>query len=118
MFEIYISGHGEEKEIRDSIFSYLSRQEIIMFIVMFKHHVSLLGEFAKFEKRLLASPCLSVRPSAWNYSAPTGRIFMKVDKYFSNICRKNKNFIKSDKNTGYFTRIPLRIYDYTSLTSS
>ena len=27
------------------------------------------------EKRLLASPCLS----AWNISAPTGRIFMKFD---------------------------------------
>jgi hypothetical protein len=25
------------------------------------------------------SVCLSVRPSAWNNSAPTGRIFMKFD---------------------------------------
>jgi hypothetical protein len=29
------------------------------------------------EKRLLASPCPSVCPSAWNNSATTGRIFMK-----------------------------------------
>ena len=31
------------------------------------------------KKRLLASSCLSVRPSAWNISAPTGRIYMKLD---------------------------------------
>jgi hypothetical protein len=31
------------------------------------------------EKRLLASSCLPVRLSAWNNSAPTGRIFMKFD---------------------------------------
>ena len=50
--------------MRDNNFIlYLSRQEIIMFIVMSKHHVNLLGEFAKFEKRLLASSCLSVRPT-------------------------------------------------------
>jgi hypothetical protein len=30
------------------------------------------------QRRLLASLCLSVRPSAWN-SAPTGRIFTKFD---------------------------------------
>jgi hypothetical protein len=31
------------------------------------------------EKRLLASSCVSVRPSTWNNSAPTGRIFMKFN---------------------------------------
>ena len=39
-----------------------------------------------YEERLLASscvsPCPSVRPSAWNNSAPTGLIFMKFDEYF------------------------------------
>jgi hypothetical protein len=29
------------------------------------------------EKRLLASLCLSVRPSSWNNSAPAGRIFIE-----------------------------------------
>jgi hypothetical protein len=29
------------------------------------------------EKRLLGLSCLSVRPSAWNNSAPTGRVIMK-----------------------------------------
>ena len=37
------------------------------------------------EKRLLASSCLSVclsvRPWAWNNSASTGRIFMKLDTF-------------------------------------
>jgi len=32
-----------------------------------------------FEKRLLASSCLSVHVSAWNNSAPKRRIFMKFD---------------------------------------
>jgi hypothetical protein len=31
------------------------------------------------EKRLLSLSCLYVCPSAWNNSAPTGRIFMKFD---------------------------------------
>ena len=31
------------------------------------------------EKGVLSSSCLSVRPSAWNDSAPTGPIFMKFD---------------------------------------
>jgi len=44
----------------------LPRREIIMFIVISKLHVNLLGEFVKFEKRLLASSCLSFRPSLWN----------------------------------------------------
>ena len=35
-----------------------------------------------YEKRLLASSCLSVRVSARNISASTGRIFMKFDTFF------------------------------------
>jgi hypothetical protein len=39
-----------------------------------------LGAFAKnSEKRPIASSFLFVRLSAWNNSAPTGRIFMKFD---------------------------------------
>jgi len=34
-----------------------------------------------------------VCPSAWNNSAPTGRIFMKFE-YFSKICRLNSSLIK------------------------
>jgi len=42
------------------------------------------------EKWLLASSCLSVRPSAWNNSAPTRRIFMKFNiwVFFENLSRK------------------------------
>ena len=32
-----------------------------------------------YEKLLLVSSCLSVCPSAWNNSPPTGRIFLKCD---------------------------------------
>ena len=37
-----------------------------------------LGEFAKVRKAT-TSFVISVRPSSWNDSAPTGRIFMKFD---------------------------------------
>jgi len=39
----------------------------------------ILRAYAKFQDSdyLLRQVCLSFRQSAWNYSAPTGRIFMK-----------------------------------------
>jgi len=41
------------------------------------------------KKKLLASLCLSVRPSAWNNSAPTGHIFMEFDIWgFLENCQK------------------------------
>jgi hypothetical protein len=39
---------------------------------------TVLGAFAKLRKRA-GSFVMSVRPSAWNNSAPTGRIFMKFN---------------------------------------
>ena len=44
------------------------------------------------ENQLLASLFLSVHPSAWNNSAPTGRIFMKFDVwvFFGKLSRKLK----------------------------
>jgi hypothetical protein len=55
-----------------------------------------LGKLAKLRKATISfvmSVCLSVRPSAWNNSVPTGRIFMKFDfwVFFENLSRK---FIK------------------------
>jgi len=53
------------------------------------------------KKRLLASSCLSVRPSARNNSAPTPRIFIKFGTWtvFSKkIYRENSNVLKSDEN--------------------
>jgi len=44
------------------------------------------------EKVLLASSCLFVRPSAWNNSSPSGRIFLKFDTwvFFEHLTRKFK----------------------------
>ena len=57
-----------------------------------------------YERRLLAS-VMSVRPSAWNNSPPTGRIFLKF--WYSRIFRKSVDKIQvslnSDTNTEYFT---------------
>ena len=45
---------------------------------------------------------MSVRSSAWNNSAPTGRIFMKFDiwGFFENLPKKNHVSLKSDRNKG------------------
>jgi len=39
----------------------------------------ILDAFAVLRKRLSVSSCLSVRLSAWNNSAATGRIFVEYD---------------------------------------
>ena len=48
---------------------------------------------------------MSVRPSAWNNSAPTGRIYMKFDiwGFFENVLEKIKVSLKPDNNIEYFT---------------
>ena len=52
---------------------------------------SFLGAFAKLRKATI-SFIMSVCPYAWNNSAPTGRIFMKLDILvsFEYLCRKDK----------------------------
>jgi hypothetical protein len=49
---------------------------------------------------------ISVRPPAWNNSAPTGRIFMRFDiwPFFENLWRKIQVSLKSNKNNGYFNK--------------
>jgi len=49
----------------------------------------LLGAFSKLRKAPIASSCLSVCPSAWKNSAPTGRIFVYKD-FSKNLSRKFK----------------------------
>jgi len=45
-----------------------------------------------------------IRPSAWDNSAATGRIFMKFDiwTYLENLSRKIQVLFKSNKNNSYF----------------
>ena len=63
-----------------------------------------LDAFAQFRKATI-SFAVSVRPSAWNSMALTGRIFMKFDTgvFFSKICRENSSVIKILQNNGHFT---------------
>jgi hypothetical protein len=55
-------------------------------------HLSFLVRSQNYEEPLLASSYLSVRQSAWNNSAPIGRIFIKfyVWVLFQNVLRKLK----------------------------
>jgi hypothetical protein len=64
-----------------------------------------LARSQNWEKRLLAPSCLSVCLSAWNKSSPIGRIFMKFDiwVFFESLPWKFEFYLKSDKNSGYFT---------------
>jgi hypothetical protein len=70
-----------------------------------------IGATQSCEMLLFASSCLSVRPSAWNNSTPTGHIFMKLDigGIFRKCDEKIQVSLKSDKNNGYFTRRPILI---------
>jgi len=63
-----------------------------------------LGAFAKLRKATI-SFVMSVRPTAWNSSAPKERIFMKFDicEFFRKSVQKIQVSFKCDKNNEYFT---------------
>jgi hypothetical protein len=57
------------------------------------NYIRFLGAFAKLRKAAISFVMsVSVCPSAWNNSAPTGRIFMKfeISRFFENLSRKLK----------------------------
>ena len=58
--------------------------------------------------------CLFLRRSAWNNSAPTGRIFMGFDiwGFSENLSRKIQVSLKSDKNKRCFTWKHIYIHIY------
>jgi hypothetical protein len=66
--------------------------------------MSFLGAFAKLRKATV-SFVMSVRLSARNESATTGRIVMKSDIciFFESLLRRFKFSSKSDEDDGYFT---------------
>jgi len=71
-----------------------------------------LSAFSKLRKAtILASCCLSVCPSAWNNSTPTGRIFVKFDiwLFFLKCVEKIRFSLTSGKNNRYFTWRPVHI---------
>jgi hypothetical protein len=73
-------------------------------------HLHFLGAFTELRKATLSFP-FSVLQSAWNSSAPTGRIFIKfyIWYFFENLQKKIQVSLKSDKNNGHFTWIPINI---------
>jgi len=57
--------------------------------------------------------------SAWNNSAPTGRISMKFDRvFFPKSVQKIQVSLKSDENNGYCTCRLIYIYEHISSNSS
>jgi len=70
-----------------------------------------LGAFAKL-RRATITFVMSVRPSACNNSARTGRIFIKFDiwGFFRKSVEKIQVSLNSDKNKGYCTWRPIYIF--------
>jgi hypothetical protein len=79
---------------------------------------SFLSAFVKLQKATITF-VTSVCPSAWNKSAPTGRIFIKfnIRVFFEKSMGKVQFPLISDKNNKYSTRRPMYIYKI-SLNSS
>ena len=78
------------------------------------HYHHLWARSHKCEKQILDASCLS----AWNNTAPTGRICKKFDirVFFENL-RETQALLKSDKIKGCFTWRPIHIVDHISLSS-
>jgi len=63
------------------------------------------------EKQLSTLSCPSVRPPAWNKSAPTGRVFMKfIWEVSQHLSWKFQVLLKSDKIRGHFTWRPIHYF--------
>jgi hypothetical protein len=63
---------------------------------------------------------MSVRPSEWNNSAPTERIYIKSDiwVFFEKQLRKFQVLLKSDKNEENFKLGTIYIFDHIPLSCS
>ena len=83
---------AETEKKRDGENCTLTDKEILVRNVVF------LGAFRKLrKKRLSASSCVPVRPSAWNISALNWTIFLKFGiSLFLKICREKLNSLLSD----------------------
>jgi hypothetical protein len=80
---------------KEEVFIYFRFLEKHRFVNMSLHFLlcTFLGAFAKLLKattRVVNSVCLSIRPSAWSNSVPTGRTFMKfvISLFFLTLLRK------------------------------
>jgi len=95
-----------------------STKKILQFLADDVNKFKFLARSQNRERRLLGF--MSVRPSAWNNSATTGRILIKFDTgaYFAKFVEKIQVPSISDKSNWYFTWRPIHIYERTSLTSA
>ena len=92
-------------------------------LVLGQNFLQYSGAFAKLRKATICfvmSVRPSVRPSAWNNSAPTGRNSMKFDIWV--FFRKSFEIfyvsLRSDKNNEYLIWRPIYIFYHISLSSS
>ena len=79
-------------------------------ILFFEYVNSILSAFVKLRKTTI-SFVMSVCTSAWNNSAPSGQNFMNL-RIFPKYVQLTELSFQSDKNNGYFTGIPVCIFEY------
>jgi hypothetical protein len=87
-------------------------------VAVFRCVLKLRKAAVSFVMSVRLSVCLSACPSSWKTSAPTGRIFMKLNirLFFENLSKKNQISLKCDNNNGYLTLRPIYVFDHISLS--
>jgi hypothetical protein len=104
--------------------SFLTQAAVtFIFIQVWNDYIQFFGAFAKLRKATITfvtSVCLSVRSSAWNNFASTGRTFMKFDVWvlFWKTTENIQVPLKTFKNNGYFAWRYLYIYHKITVSSS
>jgi hypothetical protein len=78
-------------------------------LIHLRNQLHLLGALAILQKPI-NSFVVSVCPSSWKSSAPTGRIFMKLCIWilFRKCCEKNSSFIKKSEKITDKAAVPLQ----------
>ena len=95
-----------------------------VYIRILRNIETFLAAFTKLRKSAIncvmsVCTCTSVSLSAWNNSAPTGRIFLKfgICVFFQKSVKKIQVLLRCDGKIGYFTRRRIYIYDTISLNN-
>jgi hypothetical protein len=113
---------SEERAVKHkyicSTFFYVTLRRVSAFYKTITRRYKILQKVRKATISFVMPVCPFVRPSAWNNSTPTGRIWMKFHFWaFVQNHRENSSVIKIGQDNGYFTWRSFLIYDHMSLNS-
>ena len=108
------------EELRAALYRSIQSLMTCFSIGTLQGFLSLFTKFRKVIVNFIMSVSLSFRPSVWNNSGSTGRIFFEIRYFriFQKSLVKIKVSWKSDKNNCYLIWRILYTYNYISLSSS